>query len=346
MLVAVVLFGCGPSGGPSGGADLETGSGDAGSLPASGEDAGTSDAGAPAPAVFEKRTHVGPTGSRAYWLFEPAGVTAAPRPLIVVLHGCTQTGDSAARAFGFNELAQTEGFWVAYPEQSTAANVSRCWNWTLASNQRRDSGEAGIIAGIAREVMGEKAVDPARVFVVGLSAGGAMSSIMGVTYPDLFAAIGVSAGCAYQDSAACLGGPSPASIEALGESGYQAMGERARTVPVLVIQGELDNVIVPAMAERVVQQWLWTNDFADDGAADGSVAKSRSGGLEGAVEGGHTYEVDTYRDASGVPLVERWLVHQMGHAWGGGNPQEPYTDPKAPDMTREALRFFLEHPMP
>jgi len=210
--------------------------------------------------------------SRHYWLYVPAGAHEAPMPLVVFLHGCTQRAVGASRSTKFNELADARAFVVAYPEQNFTApstapladgNGEGCWNWFLPDDQARDAGEPALIAGITREVIAGGGIDTTRVFVDGISAGADMAVIMGVSYPDLFAAVAVIAGCGYKTCA-----------DVSGSLAYQQMGPRARVVPVFVEQGTADMLNVFPLGVTAVSQWLGTNDFADDGSANRSVART------------------------------------------------------------------------
>jgi len=258
------------------------------------------------------------SGTRAYKTYIPARDEGQPRPLVVMLHGCKQNPDDFAAGTRMNQLADEMGFIVAYPEQAAAANVSRCWNWFKAGDQRRDSGEPSLIAGITREVMARYNVDSPRVYVAGLSAGGAMAAIMGRTYPDLYAAIGIHSGLAYgaardiPSALAAMRGRKYRSDPRCGESTFQA-------VPTIVFHGDLDTTVHARNGEQVFT--------------------SRT--VEKGEESGRRYTRTTQTDASGKPALEHWLVHGAGHAWSGGSANGSYTDPRGPDATRAMLRFFL-----
>jgi poly(hydroxyalkanoate) depolymerase family esterase len=253
--------------------------------------------------------------------------------VVVFLHGCAQTAGDAARATRFTALAAREHFLVVFPEQDPAANLSRCWNWFRAADQSRGRGEPALIAGITEQVLGGEAADPRRVFVAGLSAGAAMAVVMGATYPDLYAAIAVVAGCEYR-GLPCLLFPSTLPPETSGRFAYEAMGTRARPVPVFVAQGDADRVVPPANAELVVRQWLETDDLAADGRDDGPAPAEPTRRVV-ATAGGRSYEDATWDGPDGRPLVERWLVAGLGHAWPGS------TD--GPDATAGAWSFFTAH---
>ncbi|MDQ7287764.1 PHB depolymerase family esterase [Stenotrophomonas sp. Sm2128] len=134
-------------------------------------------------------------GAREYQVWVPAGYDdQQPLPLLLVLHGCVNGPNLMGEASGFNDVADTEGFIVVYPRQNVTSNPARCWNWQLPINQARDSGEASILAGIVDKVKADYSVDPRRVYVTGISAGGAMTSIMLACYSDVFAAGAIHSG--------------------------------------------------------------------------------------------------------------------------------------------------------
>lgn len=271
-------------------------------------------------------------GSRPYKLYVPSGYRPGqPAPLVVILHGCTQSPDDFAAGTRMNEAAEAHTCLVVYPGQTASANAQRCWNWFSEGDQHRGRGEPALIAGITRQVMRDYAVDPRRVYVAGLSAGGAAAAIMGDAYPDLYAAIGVHSGLA---CGAASDMPSAfAAMRGGGAVGAATSQARRRIVPAIVFHGDRDTTVNPGNGDAVVAQ-------SARGTASGTHAE------EGQVPGGHAFSRRLRSDASGQTVIEQWVVHGAGHAWFGGSPAGSYTDPHGPDATREMLRFFLAHPHP
>lgn len=291
-----------------------------------------------------RRTVQGPWGGLDYDLYVPSGYNAeTPVPLVVMLHGCTQSAADVATGTRLNQLADAETFLVAYPKQSRSANPSRCWNWFQAAHQRRGKGEPALIAGLTRRIMADHRVDPDAVYVAGISAGGAMAAIVGTQYPDLYAAVGVHSGLApgaargLRSGLAAMrdGGPMPA---------RGAGREGAAIVPTIVFHGDRDATVNPRNGELVVAAAL-RFPAADPGGA-GITVESSTGPIPGASPGRYSYTRTIYRDREGRALGEHWLVHGLGHAWSGGSPGLPYSDPRGPDASREMLRFFREHRRP
>lgn len=267
-----------------------------------------------APGRFIKRSYTNGAGTRTYKTYLPARYRGQSLPLVVMLHGCKQTPEDFAAGTRMNELADQLGFIVVYPAQARTANLSRCWNWFSPRNQQRDAGEPSLIAGITRQVIERYNVDARRVYVAGLSAGGAMAAIMGATYPDLYAAAGIHSGLPYgsaRDMASALAA---------------MRGQRARdvaplpAVPSIVFHGDRDTTVHHRNGEY-------------GAAAAGSVSQTGEAGGRAYTRTVHT----------GRPRLEHWLVHGAGHAWSGGDAKASYSDPTGPDATREMLRFFAIH---
>ena len=288
-------------------------------------------------AQFLSATFNNPAGTRPYKLYVPSGYQGQPIPLIVMLHGCTQSPDDFAAGTRMNAAAEEHICLVVYPAQISAANISKCWNWFSENNQQRGRGEPSLIAGITREVMRQYAVDPRRVYVAGLSAGAATAAIMGDAYPDLYAAIGVHSGLA---CGAASDLPSAFAAMRQGKNGYHPRTpvwsdvDRGRSiVPAIVFHGDCDTTVHPCNGDDVVTQSTFAMSLETQVE-------------EGHVSGGHAYIRSRHIDTSGQTLIEQWLIHGAGHAWSGGSPAGSYTDPRGPDATKEMLRFFLDHPRP
>jgi poly(hydroxyalkanoate) depolymerase family esterase len=272
-------------------------------------------------------------GTRGYKLYVPSGYVGQAVPLVVMLHGCTQTVVDAASGTRLNMLAEVDGFLVVYPEQAPAANRSKCWNWFQPADQQRDAGEPSLIADITRQVMATYHVDAGRVYVAGMSAGGAMAAILGATYPDLFAAVGVHSGLA-RGAARDLQSGLAAMRQGAAIATHSGGPGVARGVPTIVFHGDRDTTVNPRNGEQVLAQALALS------AADGPKRTVS----EGRVPNGHSYTRSLYRDARGNVVGEHWLVHGAGHAWSGGSPSGSFTDPRGPDASKEMLRFFRKHP--
>ena len=289
-------------------------------------------------AQFVAATFSSEAGSRPYKLYIPSRYRGEPVPLIVMLHGCTQSPDDFAAGTRMNELAEEFVFLVAYPAQPTSANAQKCWNWFKPGDQERGRGEPALIAGITREVMHDHVVDPARVYVAGLSAGGAAAAIMGAAYPDLYAAIGVHSGLACG-----VARDIPSAFAAMRQggsvprrSGVQSARETVeRIVPTIVFHADRDTTVHPTNGDQVMVQ-----------AAGPAGRKLRSATEHGQIPGGHGYSRTVCTDVAGSPVLEQWVIHGGGHAWSGGSQNGSYTDPLGPDASREMLRFFLGHPHP
>ncbi|RZL11496.1 MAG: PHB depolymerase family esterase, partial [Rubrivivax sp.] len=294
-------------------------------------------------------------GARQYKLFLPPRPSAQPCPLVVMLHGCTQDPDDFAAGTGMNDLALAQGFAVLYPAQSQQGNAQRCWNWFKHNHQQRDRGEPALLAGMTRAVMAEHGIDPRRVYVAGLSAGGAMAAILGDAYPDLFAAVGVHSGLpsgAASDVgsafAAMQGGtvslPASSGLSGLPGMGGTRTAKPARQArppggqtPTIVFHGDQDTTVHPINGQEVIAACTGSSSVPGAGGARGTAA-----GVErGRASGGRSYTRQVHHDAKGQVIAEHWVVHGAGHAWSGGRPQGTYTDMQGPDASREMVRFFI-----
>jgi poly(hydroxyalkanoate) depolymerase family esterase len=274
-------------------------------------------------------------GSRPYRLYLPTGYHGQAVPLIVMLHGCTQTPEDFAAGTGMNAAAEERTCIVAYPGQIRSANARKCWNWFNPDDQSRDKGEPSLIAGITRRVMWDYAIDPERVYVAGLSAGGAAAAVMADAYPELYAAIGVHSGLA---SGAASDVHTALAAMRTGHGGFRprdasAVGPKTpcAEVATIVFHGDRDTTVNIRNADAVVAQ-----------AAGNAALAART--EVGRIAAGHAWSRTVLEDANGLALVEQWVIHGSGHAWSGGSSAGSFVDPLGPDASREMLRFFLEHP--
>lgn len=314
------------------------------------------------------------SGKRPYYVYTPASYQIGTSvPLLVMLHGCSQTSRGSAVGTQWNDLADERNIIVVYPQQTVQisenattgstdgltagstdqcwsdGNGDHCWNWYLPAHQVRDYGEPAIIAGITRAVMDrtEKwTIDPDRVYVAGMSAGGGMAVILGATYPDLFNGVAVHSGLEYQAatdlsgafSVLTKGGPDPL---AQGEQAFRAMGEHARLMPVIVIHGSEDRRNIAFNGELVVRQWLETNRLATGNDFSAEFCEPANDTVYGEpVPGGHPYRVRRWIDDRGKIVQEYWTVDGLAHAWSGGYWLGSFADPRGPSATRAMYAFF------
>ena len=267
---------------------------------------------------------------RSYKLYVPPGDREGRTALVVMLHGCMQGRDAFAAGTRMNEIAERENFLVLYPGQSVYAHRLGCWNWQDPDHQENGRGEPSIIAGMTEAVAEDYEIDPGRVYVAGMSAGGAMAAVMGETYPDLYAAVGVHSGLGYKTAHNLH-----SSVAAM-RSGTTASGG---TVPTIVFHGDADATVNVANSDRI-QELL--NETGEDTQGPEGVSTGPTEVLRGRAPGGLTYTRYVHASGSGAPL-ERWIVHGMGHAWSGGSAKGTYTDGRGPNASEEMIRFFREN---
>ncbi len=280
---------------------------------------------APEGASFTTATYTNAAGARQYRLYVPANRSDERLALIIMLHGCAQTPDDFAAGTRMNALAEEHGFLVAYPRQNARANMRQCWNWFRPEDQRRGEGEPSILAGITEEIVSQHGVDPGRVYIAGLSAGGAAAAIMGDVYPDLYAGVCVHSGL-----------PSAAARDLASAFDAMRLGAKvkepsAKRIPTIIFHGEKDFIVHPSNGEAVAAKAL--------GEAHG-LSQTTEQGRTGR---GRAYVRISYADAAGRTVCEHWRIPEGGHAWSGGCRSGSHTDPLGPDASREMIRFFFQH---
>ena len=275
-------------------------------------------------ARFLSLTHATPQGRRAYRLYVPAHRPAPAMPLLIMLHGCTQSPEDFAAGTGMNPLAEEFGWLIAYPAQPHDANAQKCWNWFRPADQVRDRGEPALIAGLTRDILRDHPADPARVYIAGLSAGGAAAALVATAYPDLFSAVGVHSGLPVGSARDV---PSALSAMRTGASGKALPA----AVPTIVFHGLADGTVHPDNGSAVTAQALNAQPNLDRIA------------VTGTAPGGRAFRQIRHLAPDGRSLVEHWEITGAGHAWSGGQPHGSYADPKGPDASREMLRFFMQH---
>ena len=289
------------------------------------------------------RSFTNHAGSREYQLYVPSsyscGLSAANAegvPLVVMLHGCTQSAEDFAAGTRMNALAEQQGFLVAWPVQPSNANGSRCWNWFRPEDQSRDRGEPAVIAGITREIASSYRVDPRRIFVAGLSAGAAMAVILGATYPELYAAVGAHSGLPHgvardlPSALAAMRGGRPTSS---GPSLSRSSTTVRPSVPIIVFHGDADHTVHFRNGEVILDEAL---------AARADRAQLRVERADGASPDGRAFARAIHRDTAGHAVAEAWTLRGAGHAWSGGSASGSFTDARGPDASAEMIRFFFE----
>jgi poly(hydroxyalkanoate) depolymerase family esterase len=246
----------------------------------------------------------------------PQQADGAPLPVVVAIHGCTMTGsalNSMKDLTALNALADREGFLVVYPDQTILRNPLLCWNALKPEHQRRGVGEPALIAGMTEDVLQQYGGDRSRVHVLGASSGAGLAVIMGVTYPDVFATVTSMAGGEYAfDRVQADPDLTPADTAAFARA---EMGPRARTVPLLVGQGDADTTVPPVMADRLVSQFAILDGVSDTPDVVEEIAPR------------------TTHSSYGGGVIQKYLVHGMGHAWPGPG-TGPYSDAAGPDMSQ------------
>lgn len=284
----------------------------------------------PEGAEFRDLRHACAAGARRYRLYVPASAGEGLQGLVVMLHGCTQNPEDFAAGTGMNALAEEHRLLVAYPAQANGDNAMACWNWFRPGDQMRGEGEPAIIAGLTESLRDEFGIARDRVFVAGLSAGGAMAAIMAKTYPDLYAAVGIHSGLAHGSANDVVSAFAAMQGQAAVQRRPDPASDAAEGAPrVIVFHGSADATVHPSNADRII---------AGLPGAPARMERAEHPGA-GACRA-HTRTVA--RRADGSAAYESWIVDGAPHAWFGGNPAGSYTDPKGPNASAEMVRFFLD----
>ena len=278
---------------------------------------------------------LGPGGARGYHLFRPADLQLQPGeklPLMVMLHGCGQTGRDFAASTRMNALAVRQRFLVLYPEQDRLAHPQGCWNWYERRSGKADAEAATLMAVVDQACMLYPA-DRERVALVGLSAGASMAALLATRYPLRFRAVvmhsGVAPGAA-KSSATALGAMRGQNVPPMPATAVgKAMGAAAvfaTLPPMLVLHGDADAVVAPSNAVSSAAVW--------------ATAVGARPGLPRTLQRGkrHAMRVTDFR-RKGRTLVTLCEIAGLGHAWSGGTPRLLFSDPAGPDATRMAWAF-------
>jgi poly(hydroxyalkanoate) depolymerase family esterase len=301
---------------------------------------------AQAPGTVETHEFSNHAGTLSYKVYVPARVPDAPRAMVVMLHGCTQSANDFAAGTQMNRLAEEHDFLVVYPEQAAHANPSKCWNWFKQQDQVRDAGEPSMIAGIIREAAARHGADPRRVFVAGLSAGAAMAVVVGETYPELIAGVGAHSGLPYGSAhdipsamAAMKGGRSGLpGLKSVPGAAAAPRRKAVQAVPIIVFHGDRDHTVQQSNGAEIVRQAREAHVAQAGG--DASTATTQ----KGKSPGGRSYTRTVLAGGTGQAHIESWTLHGAGHAWSGGDARGSYTDGSGPDASAEMVRFFLALP--
>lgn len=299
------------------------------------------------PPVGSLTEYTAPDG-RTYLLYTPASYEGnTPLPLMLMLHGCAHDSRGLEELSGLQDIADREGFFVAFPEQTAEENEGSCWNWYMPEHQKRGEGEPESIVGVVNDIKSRFIIDSGRVYVQGFSAGGAMAVILGVTYPDVFTAIGVHAGLQYMAASSLesiieagrTGGPDP---KIQGKIAYEQMGEMARVVPVIVWHGDIDPYVPLLNADIVIAQMAKTNDLAYDGLDNDSIDDVPDE-IETGFDGKNYTRYIYKNSANDQVVMEKFIIEEMGHLLAGGVAGKIYASTNAPNSMELTWLFFKNY---
>ena len=276
--------------------------------------------------------------SMSYFLYLPEAVPSQSRPLIVMLHGCEQDATAFAQGTRMNQLAERAGVAVLYPQQSITTHPQRCWKWYDSATQH-GAGDARLISAMVEMVAARHAIDPARVYVCGISAGAAMAQIVALRHPNLFAAVGLHSGPVFGAARGAIGALGVMRHGA-GVRGDVAMAELLAAdphfppLPAILIQGEDDPVVRPVNQTQLAHQFMLLNRV--------SPAALTTTLQRAPTRRTHGYEVRDVRSGR-APLLRVVRIAGLAHAWSGGDARLPFNDGLGPDASKMLLAFFLRH---
>ncbi len=267
----------------------------------------------------------------------------------MLLHGCRQNSTDFAADSGFIALADANGMVIIAPRQEMHHQLQRCWRWYESAHQHRGRGEPAILTDIVAEVAASATgwrVDRRRVYVAGISAGGAMALILATTYPDVFAAAGVHSATAYRSATQGLGAlgamsarGSASRIDTALDSVDAAVGTMA---PVVVVHGTDDRIVRSPNADRIVVQWL-----ASRGAGRAGPGRIRPLAVTRSLTvGGRRCVRTRWYTVGGKRVLEYWRVDGLAHAWSGGTGRAQFIDRSGPSAAQLMWEFFYLHRRP
>jgi poly(hydroxyalkanoate) depolymerase family esterase len=289
-------------------------------------------------------------GERQYRFYLPKNYNPnSPQslPLLVFLHGCGQAPEDFLKGTEIAPVADRESFFILLPMQERAYNPLACWNWYLPEHQARGAGEPAIIAGMVNEIKSKYRVDSQKTYLAGFSSGAAMASTLAACYTDVFAATAIHSGMPYQSATtlseafqAMNSGGSRDPIQT-AELAYRCSGQRSLLMPTIIFQGTSDTTVNPTNAQQLFDQFTQFNDLADNQRDDDSINTSQAIVENGQIPSGHSFRYD-HVDYRGKPLIARYTVRPMQHAWSGGSGFQ-YMDPAGPEASELLWTFFKNY---
>jgi poly(hydroxyalkanoate) depolymerase family esterase len=288
-------------------------------------------------------------GTRPYKVFLPKTFSKNNKiPVIIALHGCTQTSEEFYLSTRINSWAQKYQYAVIYPEQNSFYNPQKCWNWFMPNNQWRNLGELELVMGMLKYSIDKYSLNKNKVYVMGFSAGAAITSALVNCYQDRIQGAAIHSGVMYKASSSVinavnvLNNGSPHSPTLTAEIGFKCSGGkiRATPLPIIVFQGKEDKLVNQGHLHTITQQFLSLNDYFDNGDLDQSlILKRESKKLFPNKK--YSFE-QTKWTSKGMPVVTSYLIDELNHSWSGGDSQYEYNDAKGPDATELIFEFFNE----